>query len=385
MPAPVPSARRVLAVTLLWAAGIWTVALVAARSTPWLTGPNTWSYEVKRRATPLARWDSGWYISIAESGYMLPPRKFGEETNHAFFPLYPLLMRAVMRTTGIETSLAGNLISLACFLGAAVTFARWVAARWGPERVMPALLALLAFPTSFFFLTVYTEALFLLLALLAADSVDRDRPLVAAVAGYLAGLTRISGVVLGPYLALSSFFRGRSRGRGVLASIGAGAVTGLPPLLGFATFCAYFWRRYGDPFLFSTAQHNWGSAEKTAWDGPILIARAILEDVSTGRIFHKSPARTLEGVFFLLFAFLAWRLLREKRWPESLYTFLTIGLVPFTGTLESAGRYVLPAFPGFPVLGSLAATPPLFRALLALGFLTQAAYVWVFVHWLWAG
>jgi len=31
---------------------------------------------------------------------MLPPRKFGEETNHAFFPLYPLLMRAFMRTTG---------------------------------------------------------------------------------------------------------------------------------------------------------------------------------------------------------------------------------------------------------------------------------------------
>ena len=385
MPAPVPSTRRVLAITLLWAAGIWALALVAARSTPWLTGPNTWSYDVKRRATPLARWDSGWYIGIAESGYMLPPRQIGEETNHAFFPLYPLLMRAVMRTTGLETSLAGNLISLACLLGAAVLFARWVGARWGPERVMPTLLALLAFPTSFFFLTVYTEALFLFLALLAADSVDRDRPPLAALAGYLAGLTRISGVVLGPYLAICSLLRSRDKGRGWLASLGPAAVTGFPPLLGFATFCAYFYRRYGDPFLFATAQHNWGKVEKTAWDGPFLIARAVAEDFSTGRIFHKSPARTLEGFFFLLFAFLAWRLLRETHWPESLYTLLTIGLIPFTGTLESAGRYVLPAFPGFPVLGSLAASPRLFRALLALGFLIQAAYVWVFVHWLWAG
>jgi hypothetical protein len=385
MPVPVPSPRRVLSVSLLWAACVWTLALVAARSTPWLTGPNTWSYDVKRRATPLARWDSGWYIGIAESGYMLPPKAFGQETNHAFFPLYPLLMRAVMRATGLETSLAGNLVSLACFLGAAVLFARWVGSRWGPSRVMPALLALLAFPTSFFFLTVYSEALFLFLALLAADAVDRDRPMLAALAGYLAGLTRISGIVLGPYLAISSFLRTRSRGRGAFRSLAAAAVTGLPPLLGFATFCAYFYRRFGDPFLFSTAQHNWGKAEKTAWDGPFLIARDVFEDFSTGRILHKSPARTLEGVFFLLFAYLAWRLLREKRWPESLYTLMTIGLIPFTGTLESAGRYVLPAFPGFPVLGSLAASPRFFRGVLTLGFLIQAAYVWVFVHWLWAG
>jgi hypothetical protein len=385
MPVPVPSTRRVLSLCLLWAACVWTLALVAARSTPWLTGPNSWSPDVRRRATPLARWDSGWYMSIAASGYMPPPKRFGEETNHAFFPLYPLLMRAAMRTTGLEASLAGNLVSLGCFLGAAVLFARWVGSRWGPSRVTPALLALLAFPTSFFFLAVYTEALVLFLALLAADSVDRDRPLVAAFAGYLSGLTRISGVVLGPYLALSSLLRSRGKGRGWIGSLGAGAVTGLPPLLGFATFCAYFYFRFGDPFLFATAQHNWGRAEKSAWDGPILIAKEIAGEIWTGRILHKSPARNLEGVFFLLFAFLAWRLLRERRWPESLYTFLTIGLVPFTGTLESAGRYVLPAFPGFPVLGSLASSPRLFRAAVALGFMVQAAYVWIFVHWLWAG
>ena len=99
-----------------------------------------------------------------------------------------------------------------------------------------------------------------------------------------------------------------------------------------------------------------------------------------------SPVRTLEGVFLLLFAFLAIRLLREKRWIESLYVFMTIGLVPFTGTLESAGRYVLPAFPAFAILGGLSG-PPLVLPRRARprsppsGGLRLA----VFVNWLWAG
>ncbi len=385
MPAPVTSPRRLLSLAGVWILWIWIVALLASTLTPWLTGPTKWGYDLSRRVTPLARWDSGWYVGIAESGYMPPPREFGEQTNHAFFPLYPILMRVLVRTTGVETSLAGNLISGSAFLGAVLLFASWVRSRWGEERVRPALLVLLAFPTSFFFLAVYTEALVLFLALLAVVSIDRGRPLVAAGAGYLSGLTRITGVVLAPYLALSSLAKSRREGAGWGRAVGAALLTGIPPLLGFLTFCLYFEARFHDPFLFIRAQHKGGVEQKTALDGPRLIAQAVWQDVSTGRIFHKSPARTLEGVFLLLFAFLAIRLLRERRWIESLYVLMTIGLVPFTGTLESAGRYVLPAFPAFAEFGELSSRPALFRPLLVLGFLTQAAYVWVFVNWLWAG
>jgi len=385
MPPSVNPPRRLLLVALAWALWVWLIALLAAELTPWLTGPTQWGDDLIRRATPLARWDAGWYISIAEGGYEPPPRAFGVETNHAFFPLYPLLMRLLARTTGIETAAAGNLISAASFFGAVLLFAGWVRPRWGESRVRPALLALLVFPTSFFFLAVYTESLFLFLALLAVVSIDRDRPVVAAAAGYLSGLTRITGVVLAPYLALSSLVKSRREGRSRARALVAALLAGLPPLLGFLTFCAYFEVRFGDPFLFMKAQHNWGLAEKTALDGPRLIATTVWGDVTTGRIFHRSPVRTLEGAFLLLFAYLAIRLLREKRWIEALYVLMTIGLVPFTGTLESAGRYVLPAFPAFAVLAGLAARPGLFRTFLFVGLLAQAAYVWVFVNWLWAG
>src|SRR4051812_21692195 len=38
---------------------------------------------------PLARWDSVWYLTIADSGYA------GSTPRAAFFPLYPLLIRTV--------------------------------------------------------------------------------------------------------------------------------------------------------------------------------------------------------------------------------------------------------------------------------------------------
>ena len=37
-----------------------------------------------------ARWDSGWYLDIAEHGYSFVP---GKQSNVAFFPLYPDLIR----------------------------------------------------------------------------------------------------------------------------------------------------------------------------------------------------------------------------------------------------------------------------------------------------
>ena len=37
-------------------------------------------------AAPLGRWDSVWFLAIADGGY-------GDGTSAAFFPLYPLLVR----------------------------------------------------------------------------------------------------------------------------------------------------------------------------------------------------------------------------------------------------------------------------------------------------
>lgn len=382
---PPATPRRVLLLGAVWLVFVWAVALVAARSTPWLTARTGWSEELSRRVPALARWDSGWYVSIAEGGYEAPPVRVGQETNHAFFPLYPALMRGVSRATGMDVARAGALVSAAALLGALLLLAAWTRRRFGEERVWPALLAFLAFPTSFFFASVYSESLLLFLALAAVLAVETDHDAAAAAAGLLTGLTRISGLVLAPALFLVSWRRSRERGRPVPRALLRAGLVGASPLAGFGLFCLYFHERFGDALLFVKAQHNWSSEAKTVFDGPRLILQEIGRDLATGHILVKSPVRTMEGVFLLLFLLLAWRLAARRLWPEALYVFLTVAIVFTSGTLESGGRYVLPAFPAFAVLGGLAARPAVFRALVALSLVAQAGYVWLYVHWLWVG
>jgi hypothetical protein len=384
MPAPA-TPRRVLLLGTAWLAFVWAVALVAARSTPWLTGPTGWTPEFAARVTPLARWDSGWYVSIAESGYEAPPTRVGQETNHAFFPLYPALMRGVAAATGLDASRAGAAVSALALLGALPLFAAWTRRRFGEGVVWPALLALLAFPPSFFFAAVYTESLLVLFALAALLALETDHDAAAALSGLLTGLTRISGLVLAPALFLVSWRRSREKGRPVPESLLRASLVGASPLAGFGLFCLYFRVRFGDALLFVKAQHNWSREPKTVFDGPRLILAEIWRDLTTGHVLAKSPVRTMEGVFLLLFLFLAWRLAARRLFPEALYVFLTVAIVFSSGTLESGGRYVLPAFPAFAILGGVAARPALFRALVALSFGAQAVYVWLYVHWLWVG
>jgi hypothetical protein len=381
----VTTRQRVLASGLLWLAGVWSLALLAPHVFPWMTGGDPWPWDVARRVTNLTRWDSGWYVNLAEAGYRDPPTRVGEETNHAFFPLYPGLMRLLVRATGIETSLGGNLVSAAALLLALLLFAEWTRRRFGEERVLPATLALLLFPTSFFFASVYTEALFLALALASVLAVESGRPFAGAAAGVLAGLTRITGIVLAPYLALVSWRKSREENLPPARAAARAALAGGAPLAGFGLFCLYFWRRFGDPLLFVKAQHNWSGQSKTILEGPALIFGAVAEDVRRGRLLGAAPARTYEGLYLVLFLVLAALLLRQKRVAEAVYVAFTVGIVLVSGTLESAGRYVLPAFPAFAVLAGVDRRPGLARALLALGAVAGALYVWAFVHGYWAG
>ncbi|MGZ6970436.1 MAG: mannosyltransferase family protein [Thermoanaerobaculia bacterium] len=377
--------QRVFALGLLWLAYVWIVAGVSGSILPEIAAARPWTYDIVRRVTPLARWDSGWYINLAEAGYREPPTHVGQETNHAFFPLYPGLMRLIVRTTGIETSLAGNLVSAAAVLVALLLFAAWTERHFGASRVVPAVLVLLLFPTSFFFAAVYTEALLLALSLAAVEAFARRRPVIGVIAGVLAGLTRISGLVLAPYLALVAFRACRDAGDSPGRALRGATLAAASPLAGFGLFCLYFWRRFSDPFLFVTAQHNWSGQAKSILDGPSLIWRGVVEDFQRGRLLGGSPARTLEGVYLLVFLVLAAVLLRQRRHAEALFVFLTVAIVLPSGTFESAGRYVLPAFPAFAVLAGLSSRRDLFRSLLVLSAAAQAVYVWAFVHWYWAG
>ena len=296
--------RRVLLLGVAWLTLVWGVALVAARSTPWLTGPTGWPPNSGRpRGAALARWDSGWYVAIAESGYEARRRVLGQETNHAFFPLYPALMRGVSKATGLDVARAGALVSALALLGALVLLAAWTRRRFGEERVWPALVAFLVFPTSFFFAAVYTESLLVLLALAAILALETDRDAPGDGRGPPHGAHARSP-------ASSSLPRSSSsRGGEVASSADPSPRRSFGPSpqarlrsAGFGLFCLYFRAALRRPVPLRDGRSTTGRARprpsSTGRASSCARSRAISRRATSSR---RVPVRTMEGVFLLLF------------------------------------------------------------------------------------
>ena len=108
---------------------------------------------------PLRLWDGLWYKLIAEESY-------GEHLNTypAFWPLFPWLMNLGSDVFGVATETAGWMIANASFLVAFVLLYRLVLLDFDRTVARRTIIALAVFPTSLFFSAVYTESLFLLLA-----------------------------------------------------------------------------------------------------------------------------------------------------------------------------------------------------------------------------
>jgi len=159
---------KVLGLFVSWRLIVWLIAFISSnrfnlekdQAHAWIVD-HPWLPEAPSWLSYFARWDSGWYVSIASRGYFY----FGPEelSNVVFFPLYPLLMKAVSFVTGGNLVIAGIIVSnlallLACF------FLYFLAKKELKKKslALTSVFFLLIFPYSFFFTSVYTEALFLL-------------------------------------------------------------------------------------------------------------------------------------------------------------------------------------------------------------------------------
>ena len=138
---------------------------------------------------PWAHWDGVWFVRIAADGYR------AHWDSQAFFPLYPLLVRALAAGVG-DYVVAGLIVSLAAYAGAMVVLFRLARAELGPRVALWSVVLVSVFPTALFFQAVYSEALFLLLTLLAFWWARGGRWALAGAAGLLAVLTRSTGLLL---------------------------------------------------------------------------------------------------------------------------------------------------------------------------------------------
>lgn len=158
---------------------------IAAWQPHQLSGIAHWLVE------PLRLWDGTWYRLVAWLDY-----GSGHSAGAAFFPLYPYLMRWGHNLVGLSYETVGYIISNIAFLFGLIILYRLIRIDFNDVIAQRTLWAIALFPTSFFFNAVYTESLFMLLAVSTLYSARRGKWFLAGLCGLLAAMTRNSGIML---------------------------------------------------------------------------------------------------------------------------------------------------------------------------------------------
>jgi len=140
-----------------------------------------------------AQWDSFWILDIVQKGYYL--RGENEIANVVFFPLYPVLVK-VTSFIIYDNIFAGWLVSIFSLLLAMIFLVKLIKEFYSKINSVEVLIFLLLAPTAYFFNTFYTESLFLFLSIATIYFAKRKKIWLVAVFGFLAALTRITGILL---------------------------------------------------------------------------------------------------------------------------------------------------------------------------------------------
>jgi hypothetical protein len=370
---------------VIWLAAVFSLFWFEPNRHP---NANTWDrpiiHDLGYATDVWARWDSVFFVRIAEHGY--------DKTSAAFGPLYPALVWAFGHVFFGHYVLAGVAVSLAAALGSFVLLHRIAEERLGAEGARRAVLYLAVFPMALFLQAVYGESLFLLLALGAFALAERGQFPEAGIAAGLAILTRLSGLALLPALALLAW-RSRDQVRALAGLALAVPVAAIYPLV--------LWREVHDPWAFRHAEETiWHRHFSPAgplggiWDGLVAGARG-LEQFVTGHgagVPHANPmhaaAENVEALaFLLLFVALAAVAWRRFGAPYGLFATLSLAL-PLSDPssrwpLLSLPRFGLVIFPLFLALAALGGRPRVHTVIVACGSLLLGVAVVQWALWQW--
>ncbi len=326
-------------------------------------------------------WDAAWYVSIARDGYFY--RGTEEQSSVAFFPLFPVLMRIVSEAIPFVDRadaliIAGMLVANLSFLLCLLLIYRLTKKLFSehPQSDLiakSATFSLMLFPSSVFFVSPYSESVFLLMVLLSFYALEKGNWLLAGVFGALAAFGRLSGVTLVLPLAIEFLRRCRKTRKNLWQILYLGIIP-----LGLIAYMGYLNQHFGEPlaFLRAVSAPHWRQIPRAPWLSYIEEVHSLLTHPNNAYYLEQVSYATL----FIVLILLSFRVL-----PVGYAVYGLIGLLlPFSTNLVSIQRYVLAIFPGFMVLGYLSryrlirsALPPLF------GMLQGVSVVfWINACWL---
>lgn len=313
-------------------AGAAAVTLIGTDPPP--HGIALWRVSADELENMLARWDAGYYFSIATAGYQWDPATFSHQ-NVAYFPLFPLLMRWGGALLGGRPLLAGAIISATAFAGAIAVLYRLALLEMDEARARSALLLMTTYPYAFYYSIAYTEGLFLLVTAGAFYAMRRGFLGAVVVCGIAAGLCRPNGFWLACPLVFLVFTHHRRRPLAFLAACA--------PFLGVAAFSGYLFLRFDDALAWAHAQAAWGMPLFGRPSAPDLIrlpGEPLIKPTEVA-VWIGNGAAWIMGIAAIL---PVWR-----RFGAAHAAWLALNLFPpvLTHLLQSTGRYTSVLFPIF--------------------------------------
>ena len=349
-----------------WIAGWWLAGRAVIAVTAVVVhhfGPTGWTRLVSHAhaLSALESWDTRWYRMVASTGYLLVP---GRQSDPAFFPVFPMLMRAG-HAVGLGYGTAGLVLANVGFLGALFAFHVLTRTLFGEAMARRAVAYIAVFPFGYAFSMVYPESIVLGLIALAALAALRRRWAWAAACAAIAALARPEGLFVALPLAVLAWEQRHTlspRARG----LALGAV--LAPLAAIGSFSVYLWSILGDPMAWSQAQRAWGRAFS-----PLGVVHAV---DGLGRAFAHDAWVTRDVIAVVLYlGLLAAAARAGVGWPWLLSGLAVVVLPLFSGSFDSIDRFGLLAPAAFWGLAALGRDPRVHRLILGLSVPLLAAAI----------
>lgn len=205
----------------------------------------------------IDNWDAVWYKSIVTDGY---PSFATGQASWAFFPLYPLTVRALIFVTGINIDLAGFVVSNLCYFVSCIYAYRYIMKTRKSQEEAVFYLALMTFGVCGFYETImYTEAMYLMFLCMSFYYLEQDEYLKMGICGILMSATRNTGVffvfaVLFHWISVYRQKNAEDRNpvsfiRTTLDNSSLVLGTMMVPA-GLFAYMYYLWKRVGDPLAF---------------------------------------------------------------------------------------------------------------------------------------
>jgi hypothetical protein len=308
-----------------------------------------------------ARWDTGWYLTIATEGYLYRPHARADyQQNIAFFPAFPMSIRYLSAVFGRQPLWTGVLISIVAFYFALIYLLRLARSELGNDDQAATAVALLAtYPFAVFFSAAYTEGLFLLTLVGAVYHFRHDQLWRSAFWGFLCGLTRPPGcflsVVLG-LIAIAPMWDGARRRPtvpppGGWPQLAARLLAASAPGLGMLAFSAFIYQLTGNAFQWTMQNQAWGRVYR----GLDSIVSDRFNFIAINGFYSYLSTQTIDlfySIAVLVCLAAVWPVYRRFGLPYAVLIVLNLLPPMSAGGMLSMGRVTSVLFPVFLWLGA---------------------------------